>query len=227
MGTDGITSLHLPSFRKARYVLDKIYILFPFSIKIAQKIIRFLENIDGGSSLRYGWIFYFFSEKICISTAVISEPSLTAAIPLILSVSLPSFLRFDVVELDYRIDAYEDVESISIGKKCEWIQMILKSFKQALNGSKLQFLCNISYPTPYSEPDFTDHSMLLEHIGKELLPICNACRSYKFYIKFYWNYGTAKNVIAGILQFVGIDLSSDVQFSFYFDNGVEPVDDYQ
>ena len=152
---------------------------------------------------------------------MISEPSLTAAIPLILSVSLPSFLRFDMVELDYRMDAFEDVDLI--GKKCEWIQMVLKSFKQALNGSKLQFLCNINYPTPYSEPDFTDHSMLLEHIGKELLQICNACRSYKFEISFYWNYGTAKNVIAGILQFVEIDLCSDVQFSFCFDNGDGPA----
>ena len=155
---------------------------------------------------------------------MISEPSLTAT-TLILPISLPSFLRFDVVELDYRIGAYEDDESISIGKKCEWIQMILKSFKQALNGSKLQFLCNINYPTPYLKSDFTDHSQLLEHVGKELLPICNACQTYKFEISFYWNYGTAKNVIAGILQFVEIDLCSDVQFSFCFDNGDGPADE--
>ena len=152
---------------------------------------------------------------------MISEPSLTA-IPLILPISLPSFLRFDVVELDYRMDAFEDDDLI--GKKCEWIRMVLKSFKQALNGSKLQFLCYISY-SPYSEFDFTDHSMLLKHIGKELLPICNAWRSYKFEISFYWNYGTAKDVIAGILQFVEIDLCSDVQFSFCFDNGDGPADE--
>ena len=156
---------------------------------------------------------------------MISEPSLTAT-TLILSISLPSFLRFDVVELDYRIGAYEDDESISIGKKCEWIQMVLKSFKQALNGSKLQFGLHLLFSIfRVSESDFTDHSIFLEHIGKELLPICNACRSYKFEISFYWNYGTAKDVIAGILQFVEIDLCSDVQFSFYFDNGVEPVNE--
>ena len=57
--------------------------------------------------------------------------------------------------------------------------------------------------------------MLLAHLEEELLPICNACRSYEFEIYFLSDYSSATNVIATILQFGPIDGCSKILFDLY------------
>ena len=98
-------------------------------------------------------------------------------------------------------------------QKFEGIQMLLQPINHAINGAKFEFqgqICNNN-----SFHDFTDNSMLLAHLEKELLPICNACRSYKFEIFFWSDYSSTTNVIATILQFGPIDGCSEVLFDLY------------
>ena len=95
----------------------------------------------------------------------------------------------------------------------------------ALNGAKLEFRGAVSARFC----DFTDNSMLLTHIEKELLPIANACRSYKFNIDFfsYHSASEAANAIASILQFGPIAGCSNVSFNLRIGNCflvVLPVD---
>ena len=96
-----------------------------------------------------------------------------------------------------------------IKQKCKRFQMLLQPIKHEINGAKFEFkaqICNNNYFR-----DFTDNSMLLAHL-EELLPICNASRSYKFEIHFLSDYSSATNVIATILQFGPIDGCSKVLF---------------
>ena len=103
--------------------------------------------------------------------------------------------------------------------------MILQPIKRALKGAKLEFRGDISDRFC----DFTDNSMLLTHIEKELLPIANACRSYKFKIGFfsYLSASAAANTIASILQFGPIagcsNVSFDLKLANYFATSL-PVD---
>ena len=65
--------------------------------------------------------------------------------------------------------------------------------------------------------DVADNSILLAHLEKELLPICNACRSYEFDISWTHTDNSAiTNTITTILQFGPIDGCSEVLFNLYF-----------
>ena len=99
-----------------------------------------------------------------------------------------------------------------ITKKCERFQMLLQPIKHAINGAKFEFMGQINNNNSFH--DFTDNSMLLAHLEKELLPICNPCRSYKFAISWPDN-SAITNVIATILQFGPIDGCSEVLFDLY------------
>ena len=129
---------------------------------------------------------------------------------------------------DYDHDEYYDAEectTIKLSEEYEWIQMIrewpkmiLQPLKTALKGAEFCF----------AYPDYD--SMLLTrltHFGKEILPICDNCRSYRFKIYSYWRDSSADKLISTILQFAQIDCCSNVLFEFYnFDDGpIElPVD---
>ena len=90
--------------------------------------------------------------------------------------------------------------------------MLLQPVKHAMNGAKFKFRVAVS-----SRLDgFTDNSMFLAHLEEELLPICNACRSYKFEIYFLSDHSSATNIIATILQFGPIDGCSEVLFDLYY-----------
>ena len=88
--------------------------------------------------------------------------------------------------------------------------MILQPLKHALKGAKLELRGKISHRFC----DFTDNSLLLTHIEKELLPIANACRTYtyKFKIAFDVDYSVATNMLGKILRFGSIDGCSNVLF---------------
>ena len=99
--------------------------------------------------------------------------------------------------------------------------MLLQPLKHALKGAKLKFRSDISY----CSDDFNNHSMLLTHIEKELLPIANACRSYKFNIDFvsYHSASEAANTIASILQFGPIVGCSNASFNLILDKNFATV----
>ena len=93
--------------------------------------------------------------------------------------------------------------------------MLLQPIKHAISGAKFEFRGNVR---SRFDRDVADNSILLAHLEKELLPICNACRSYLFEIHFKSDYSSdssATNVIATILQFGPIDGCSEVLFNLY------------
>ena len=96
-------------------------------------------------------------------------------------------------------------------QKCEWVTMLLQPLKQEINGAKLEFLGFISDPFD----DSFDKSILFKHIEDELLPICNACRSYNFDIEFWSFYGPRKEVIEKFLQYCPITTCSNVLLRFH------------
>ena len=96
-------------------------------------------------------------------------------------------------------------------QKFEGIQMLLQPINHAINGAKFEFIGKICNDNGFRY--FTDNSMLLAHLEKEMIPICNACRSYKFEIYFLSDYSSTTNVISTILQFGPIDGCSEVLFN--------------
>lgn len=122
---------------------------------------------------------------------MISKTNLTA---------IPYYIRFNIVDINYcsRLTPIRD--------KSESIKAILTPIKFALNGSKFEFKTILDIRFNY----FTD---LIEHIGNELLTICNNCRSYRFTIYYLPAYQSmATNAIETILQFEQIALCSHVFF---------------
>ena len=95
-----------------------------------------------------------------------------------------------------------------VKQKCEWIQKILQPIKQAIIGAKFEFRWIVSSFLDY----FTDDLMLFTHLENELLPICDACRGYKFKIDFPSDYSAATNFFSKILQSGTIAGSSNVSF---------------
>ena len=82
-----------------------------------------------------------------------------------------------------------------ITAKCESSRKLLLPLSSALNGAKLELDGRIDRN---DLSDFSDHSMLLAHLGNDLLPICNGFRAYEFRISFL-SEKTAPNVISLIL----------------------------
>ena len=114
---------------------------------------------------------------------------------------LPSFLRFDNVQLWY------GSSSAPISEKCEVAESHLRSFKHALNDTNmLEFSARISD----SNDDFRDHLLLLDHLRDRVLPICDSSRCYKFEICFYLEERAIANLIASILQQSAINLCTNV-----------------
>ena len=97
-----------------------------------------------------------------------------------------------MVNLNYR----PDPNPLPIAAKCELVRKLLLQFTSALNGAKLEFDCRIDRN---GLSDFHDHPMLLEHLGNDLLPICNAFRAYEFHISFL-SEESAPTVISSILE---------------------------
>ena len=73
------------------------------------------------------------------------------------------------------------LEKHTIEEKCEWLEVLLP-LRWAINGSRLEFKCNIE-PHSASSYTFRSHTMLLNFIGNELLPLYDSCRSYKFIVR--------------------------------------------
>ena len=112
----------------------------------------------------------------------------------------PLFLRFDVVNVNYRPGRQP------VAEKCESIRKLLLPLKStsALNGAKLEFDRNdwMKWWSNWSKwfvlCDFSDHQMLLVHIANDLLPICIGFRAYEFHLSFL-SEKSAPIVISSIL----------------------------
>ena len=109
----------------------------------------------------------------------------------------PQFLRFRKILLYYR--CYEE--------KCQIFINTLRPLKKALNDSNLIQFEAICDQNDQTRTHFGNHSQILNHLQKELLPICEFSRGYSFTIWFYsapeMNAGT--NVIASLIQMPSID----------------------
>ena len=95
---------------------------------------------------------------------------------------VPRYLRFDKVRLDYaETHTRYGRQKHTIKEKCEWLQVLLLPLRRAMNESQLEFKCDIE---PHSDSYYTfkSHTMLLNFIGDQLLPLYDSCRSYKFII---------------------------------------------
>ena len=119
---------------------------------------------------------------------------------------IPPYLRFDV-KLNYF-----DSRGGKIGERFEWVQMILQPFKQALTGSKFEFLGVLNHD---DESDFKDSSTLIDQIDR-LLQILTRCRAYKFYIDSQIYENTSTHILASILQFDAIVRCSKIRVEFDF-----------
>ena len=112
----------------------------------------------------------------------------------------PQFFRFDTVELFYGYYWGND-DSTTITEKCQLFTNYLKQkhLKDVLNGSNIHFIGSIEQT---GCNHFTDHSHLLHHIQKELLPISEFSRGYKFDISFNSDFNSGTNLIVSLLQMI-------------------------
>ena len=94
-------------------------------------------------------------------------------------------------------------DQLSAGSR--WTQTILRPLKTLLIGAEFEF----SFEKQSSQSNYTK---LLDHIEKELLPICNACCSYKFDIRFNSDMNNLTTLIASILHLEPVIRCSNVQF---------------
>ena len=104
---------------------------------------------------------------------------------------LPPYLRFDTARIDYRED-YDKGLGAEDAEKCDWMRlMVLEPIKKALIGAKCEFF-------------WCEDNILLNHIAKDLIPICNNSCSYMFHIEDNWwalcNSAELSNVFHTILQ---------------------------
>ena len=116
----------------------------------------------------------------------------------------PSFLRFGYIDLDYRPGRQ------LIAAKWRQIKKLLTS--ELLNGTNLKFRGRINQTEP---SDFANHSQLLDHIGNELLPICNRCQSYEFRINIWFDENDTASTISSILEMQPVNECSHVKFVLY------------
>ena len=131
----------------------------------------------------------YFSHLIRLSKKDICQVNLLTISP---------FVRFNIVNLFYD---YAERTPVKLEESCEWIQTILQPLKPALKGAKFEF----------GDPEYD--TMLPSHLPKDLLPICDDCRSYTFRTEF-WHYSSANEFISTVLQFDQIDYCSNVSFRF-------------
>ena len=131
----------------------------------------------------------YFSHVIRLSEKEICQVDLLTISP---------FVRFNIVNLYYD---FIDRTPIKLKEGCEWVQAILQPLKPALKGAQFEF----------GDPEHC--SMLLSHLGKDLLPICDDCRSYQFHTDFV-DHSLANKFISTVLQFDQIHCCSNVLFRF-------------
>ena len=112
----------------------------------------------------------------------------------------------------------------TIGERFEWVQTILQPFKQALTGSKFEFVGIIRNEWAFKDDKgvFKDPSMLLNHIDK-LLQIFNqySPHTYKPYIESCINENPSTNILSAILHFDAIVRCSKIRVLFNYGDSMQ------
>ena len=102
---------------------------------------------------------------------------------------------------------------MTITNKCQKIEKYLKPIEPALKHSN-----SIRFDADINRNDkacFSDHSILLSYLDKQLLQICNSSRRYEFKIHFYSDENAGTNVISSLLQLPAISRCSNVDITLY------------
>ena len=121
---------------------------------------------------------------------------------------LPQFLRFNEVDL-----CYSYIERATTKEKCLSVVNYLQPLKKVLNDVILTHI-DVRIDQNY-QSNFCDHSQFLDHLGREVLPICDSSRGYKFDISFGSDKSAGANVASSILQMDAIQRSSNLEVNFY------------
>ena len=125
---------------------------------------------------------------------------------------LPQFLRFDEVQLCFRSLVTSNTSRIS--NKCQLFLNCLQPLKRALNDTNLIHFDGITIDDA-GLYFFTDHSQLLNQLGKNLLPVFGTSRRYKFGIHFWSDKNAVAKVIASMLQMDAIKRCSSLEIKLY------------
>ena len=124
---------------------------------------------------------------------------------------LPQFLRFDGVKLCL----WSLVTSRhSIVNKCQLLVKYFQPHKKALNDTNLIHFDGITIDDARLG-FFTDHSQFLNCLRRDLLPIFDKSRDYKFKIHFYSDRNSGANLIASMLQMDPIKRCSNLEILLY------------
>lgn len=108
--------------------------------------------------------------------------------------SVPSFLRFNDIKLQYE----DDNDSQSIAEKCQLFKECLQQLRASLSDLNEFFLT--SFIDRENSSDFSDHLTFLNYLRDELLPICRSSRRHKLIIGFNSDENSAANLITSILE---------------------------
>ena len=129
----------------------------------------------------------------------------------------PSFVRFNKVDLQYRIG------SQSLRAKCLLFEECLESIKLALKGSnEISFVAKIKENNP---SHFSDHSRVVIYIRDRLLPFCDSSRRYEFAIGFKSDEDSTTALISSILQISQVQRCSNISISLLCNSLQLPVED--
>ena len=138
--------------------------------------------------------------------------------PFITNLKSFHFLRFNTVILFYVSG------SKSIDEKLNLLHNQLQLFKTAFNDLEKIYL--IACINQNDQTQFHNHSQLLDHLRKQLLPICDSSPCYWFHMDFQSDNDASVNVLGQILQLPSINRCQKVYFHYFNETFIQlPVED--
>ena len=138
--------------------------------------------------------------------------------PFITNLKSFHFLRFNTVILFYVSG------SQSIDLKLNILHYQLQLFKTAFND--LERIILIACINQNDQTQFHNHSQLLDHLRKQLLPICDSSPCYWFHIDFQSDNDASVNVLGQILQLLSISRCRTVLLHYANETFIQlPVED--
>ena len=156
------------------------------------------------SHAKYIFTYHIFSDEL--QTYIRKEEKWVFRQCLIFLPDYFLFLRFDSVFLIYNCG------SQSIDEKLHLLQNRLQLFKTAFSDLKeLNLLANIN---KNRQSQFRNHSQLLDHLHKQVLPVCDSSSVYNFTVDLQSDNDAAGNVIGKILQMPSINRCREVAFQY-------------
>ena len=128
---------------------------------------------------------------------------------------LPTFLRFDIVELTVSDIELTKWENQRIADKCQLFENHLQVIKPALDSSNLIFCGDVDEDDPCC---FHDHSQVVNYLRNQLLPICKKSRGFELIAYFASDKNAGRYMIASFRQMLQIDCCMNVQIGLFGTN---------